>query len=566
MSCKNRDWGNNMKLNLEKGYISVDDVNIDISKLNKVGLIDIDFRNVKITFAYLYDEDYFFMYSDTVAYEELIKEIAGNRKDMRQKLLQYQNDFGVEHSLWKQLLQYTCKKYDVNKYTYSDNYPEKSGLDTRSDYFSMKYGIRRLYPRKVNSIKEAYDLLSSVLPQNFSATRRNYLKQEAEDELKKFTDICGNNLENRENYLEKLEMINGSSLDKWNASKEELQLLRAKLQGYTQEGIFDAKGSSDIQLFLDYCIDYVCVRVDKFNENALLQQYGPISDLKIMLRENINRLGFTELLDLYKEYKEKENLLCSKARHAGMKLNEFPYGEYIDIYRLGSILISDKMNQINRNKAKNKYIPQDLLDEALIFYYDTESAKEADSIRSNEKYAQDKQSGNKGEQKVDYALKWLDKSYIQIEKNSNDKVGNRCIFIKNEEFIDEQQEYDHLIVSNKGVFNIETKNYTGKLVVDQYGNWIRKKDNEEEGLKNPLQQIRQHEKILMSFLPEDCKVISIICIANDKAIIEGSENCPIPIIKSDMLVEFIENCDEDETKISDSQVKQCVNAIYSHMV
>ena len=99
-----------------------------------------------------------------------------------------------------------------------------------------------------------------------------------------------------------------------------LQLLRAKLQGYTQEGIFDAKGSSDIQLFLDYCIDYVCGRVDKLNENALLQQYGPISDLKITLRENINRLGFMELLDLYKEYKEKENLLCSKARHAGMKL------------------------------------------------------------------------------------------------------------------------------------------------------------------------------------------------------------------------------------------------------
>lgn len=134
-----------MKLNLEKGYISVDDVNIDISKLNKVGLIDIDFRNVKITFAYLYDEDYFFMYSDIVAYEKLIKEIAGNRKDMRQKLLQYQNYFGVEHSLWKQLLQYTCEKFDVNIYTYSDNYLEQSGLNTMSDYFSRRYGIRRLF-------------------------------------------------------------------------------------------------------------------------------------------------------------------------------------------------------------------------------------------------------------------------------------------------------------------------------------------------------------------------------------------------------------------------------------
>lgn len=310
----------------------------------------------------------------------------------------------------------------------------------------------------------------------------------------------------------------------------------------------------------------MCRRFDKLNENVLLQQYGPISDLKIKLRETINRLGFMELLDLYKEYKGKENLLCSKARCAGIKLNEFPYGGYIDIYRLGSILISDKMNKINKNKAKNKYIPQDLLDEAVVFYYDTESAKEAYSVRSNEKYAQDKLSGNKGEQKVEYALKWLDKSYIQIEKNSNDKIGNSCIIIKNSEFIDEQQEYDHLIISNKGVFSIETKNYTGKLIVDQYGNWIRKKDNKEEGIKNPLQQIRQHEKVLMSFLPEDCRIISIICIANDKAIIEGSENCPIPIIKSDMLVEFIENWDKNEMKISNLQMEQCVKEIYNHMV
>ena len=480
------DLGGNMKLDLEKGYISVDDVNINISKLNKVGLVNIDFKNIKMTFAYSYDEDYFFMdndyvssyrhynedyffmYSDSVSYKELIKEIAGNRKDMRQKLFQYQMDFGVERALWKQLLRYTCNKYEIDIREYSDAWQEEDKLKISEDYFSSFFGRRWLYPRKVNSIKDAYDLLSSVLPQNFSVTRRNFLKKKVEDELKVFTDICGNNLENREKYLEKLEMINGSSLDKWTASKEELQSLRAKLQGFIQEGIFDVKSSSNIQWFFDYCIDYVCVRVSKLNEMALYQQYGSISDLKIRLRENINRLGFMELLDLYKEYKEKENLLCSKARHAGMKLNEFPYGEYIDIYRLGSILISDKMNQINRNKAKNKFIPQDLLDEALIFYYDTESAKEADSIRSNEKYAWDKQSGNKGEEKVDYALKWLDKSYIQIEKKSNDKVGNKCIFIKNDNFIDEKQEYDHLIVSNKGVFNIETKNYTGKLDIDHY--------------------------------------------------------------------------------------------------
>lgn len=555
-----------MELNLEKGYINIDDVYINISNLNKAGLIDVVFRNVKITFAYSDYEDYFFMYSDTGAYRELIKEIAGNREDVRQKLLQYQNDFGIEHSLWKQLLKHAEIKYDINIYTYADHYLEQDGLKTTSDYFSIDYEKNWLYPRKVNNVKDAYDLFCSVLPQNLHTTRRFYLKQQFENELKKITGKYGDNLENRETYLEKIDLLNGSTLDKWYALKKELQSLNTKLLGLNQEGIFDAEASKDIQNFLDYSIDYVCVRVNNLNEKTLVQQYGPISDLKVKLRESINRLGFMELLDLYKEYKQNENLLCSKARHAGMQLNEFPYGEYIKIYRLGSVLISDKMNQINKNKAKNKYIPQDLLDEALIFYYDTETAKEAFHVRSNEKYAQDKQSGNIGEQKVEYALKWLDKSYIQIKKKSNDKVGNNCILIKNSQFIDEQQEYDHLIVSKKGVFNIETKNYTGKLVVDQYGNWIRRKNNEEEGLRNPLQQIRQHEKVLKSFLPEECRVISVICIANDKAIIEGSEHCPIPIVKSDMLVEFIENWKEIDMEISSLQIEQCVQAIYDHML
>ena len=123
-----------------------------------------------------------------------------------------------------------------------------------------------------------------------------------------------------------------------------------------------------------------------------------------------------------------------------------------------------------------------------------------------------------------------------------------------------------MIVSGKGVFNIETKNFTGKLVVDNVGNWIRKKDGDEEGVKNPLQQVRQHEKLLASFLPKGCRIISILCIANDKAIIEGSEHCPIPIVKSDLLVEFIENWQATDSELSDEQKKDCITAIYEHMV
>ena len=223
------------------------------------------------------------------------------------------------------------------------------------------------------------------------------------------------------------------------------------------------------------------------------------------------------------------------------------------------------MNSLNRNKAKNKYIPQEILDAALIFYYDTDSAQEAYNERSKETYSQNKESGNVGEQKVDYALKWLDSSYIIIKKNSKDKVGNDCIIITNQSFIDETQEYDHLVISNKGIFSVETKNFAGKIIVDKQGNWIRKHGEEEEGIKNPIQQIRQHEKMLASFLPEDFKIISIICIANDKAIIEGTENSVLLIVKSDMLVEFIENYDSGFTYTT-AQMQEVERLIYNHMV
>ena len=67
---------------------------------------------------------------------------------------------------------------------------------------------------------------------------------------------------------------------------------------------------------------------------------------------------------------------------------------------------------------------------------------------------------------------------------------------------------------------------------------------------------------------ETCRVISVICIANDKAIIEGIENSPIPIVKSDMLVEFLEKqeADDAEPNMTDQQKEQIMSAIYEHII
>ena len=419
-----------------------------------------------------------------------------------------------------------------------------------------EYGGKNLVPQQIENICETYDELVPVLPKNYDKTK----KKRAEIALKELVDIYDDN-------FEKLENENGNDLERWEGTIKNLEGLRSKLQYFLKERTNELSGTYKIDEYLETCFRYAYDRIRLIGEKELLEQYGPITDLKRKLRDSINHLGFMELLELYKEYKKKETCLFSEGRYDDrLRIESALYKKYIDVFRLGSVLISNRMNQINQNKARHKYIPQDLLDEAMVFYYEGKSVQDSYKAQSDEKYFQEKKGGNKGEQKVEYALKWLDPSFIRIKRKSIDRVGDKCIRICNPDFVDEKQEYDHLIISNKGIFNVETKNYTGKLIIDKYGNWIRKKKDLEEGVKNPIQQIRQHEKMLRSFMEKECNIISIICIANDKAIIEGVENCVIPIVKSDMLVEFIEKWNLSDIEMSDEQKEKCVMDIYNHML
>lgn len=98
------------------------------------------------------------------------------------------------------------------------------------------------------------------------------------------------------------------------------------------------------------------------------------------------------------------------------------------------------------------------------------------------------------------------------------------------------------MIGPQGVFNIETKNYTGKIIIDRDGNWIREQsDGRKVGERNPLQQSRRHEAVLRSIVGDDVPIISILAIANPKAIIQGAENSKVKLLKSDVLEEYISN-------------------------
>ncbi len=123
---------------------------------------------------------------------------------------------------------------------------------------------------------------------------------------------------------------------------------------------------------------------------------------------------------------------------------------------------------------------------------------------------------------------------------------------------------DHILVNKNGIFVIETKNISGRITISKEGNWIHKTSNgEEKGMRNPSQQVYRHEVLLKSFLPKDTPIISLICLANPELIIEGQENSKVPVLKSDIVTEFI--VDYRPTKLlSLEEMKALKNLISQH--
>lgn len=151
--------------------------------------------------------------------------------------------------------------------------------------------------------------------------------------------------------------------------------------------------------------------------------------------------------------------------------------------------------------------------------------------------------GRAGEDAVDYVLKWLPDMFSVIEKDCVGKYSDNIILLENPAFCDEAQEFDHLVIGPQGVFNIETKNYAGKLAIDKAGNWLRMKKGETEWCaeENPAQQIFRHRVLLQSIVGYQIPIIDVICLSHPSIMIAGQENSRIPVIKKDLLADFIVN-------------------------
>lgn len=400
-----------------------------------------------------------------------------------------------------------------------------------------------------------YISILNVKASAFMSVCNQYLAQHSDDALSAFKAELGQKCNRSKKFTSSFDygqennvIVNyiTDNIEAVNERKHNIQTIRTEL--FSENSVEDK--------YLDM-LEAQIKLLESSYENYIKQTYGDIPEIKRDILNILNSMSFNDALSLYRKYRELITQTNPEYKGHGSEL----YALYYEYFTNGAILISDYLNRINKKKDKQKSIAKSDYETAMTYFYGSDFMDEVNELRDKGQYLADKENGAEGEKEVEYALKWLDKEYITISKTSVGKYGELSILLHNPDFIDEPQEYDHIIIGKQGVFLIETKNYAGKLIVDKNGNWIReKKDGSQEGERNPIQQIRRHEKLMQSIIGDDINIISIICMAHPKMIIAGVENCSIPIVKSDLLVEFIESYQCDKL-LSSEEMRICLETI-----
>lgn len=534
-----------MEIKWESNIVKLDKYTINIKEIRSVKKIDIIFKNVNITFLCVQIglNNWHFYYADLNKYEQLIQLVAGETSETSKFLKKYENTYDEMHALWKLLVCTAIETFHLDKLKYRS----KFGSDYIDRYFCI--GMWTQNAHQISSISDAYSCLISVLPENIETTRKlaqereeKKRKEEEEEKRRRLIQEYADRKSEVDRTLEPSDsdfylFLQSADL------KQEFQIISNEIS-YWEKGInlevVDQEWSTLRISVLRHKSKIVNRAYEKKLSEKLEDQYGTIKELKTGLLKIINGLVFNDALSFFHQYRNIEQELKYNKNADGFKEALKPYDLYIEFYQNAGIFVSNYLNEINKYKSKRVSIPQSKVNAALMYMYNAHTVEEAYELRQQKDYIENRSFGERGEAEVDYALKWLVGDYIRIAKTQSGKYGKQAIVLNNKEFIDEPQEFDHIVIGTQGIFNIETKNYTGKLIVDANGNWIRvKADGSEIGERNPIQQVRRHEAVLKSIVGEDVPIISVLVMANPKMIIEGVENFSIPLLKSDRLEEFI---------------------------
>ena len=278
-----------------------------------------------------------------------------------------------------------------------------------------------------------------------------------------------------------------------------------------------------------------------------------------------------EVLEMYQKASDTTKIL-ERMSDTNESLS-FIFKEYLLHYKNIAVLMSAKLNHLNRNPHRKRFIAHKAYVDAMTYVYEVSNIAETGRIVRERILLQKKKKALWAEQQVIHELSFLESDgYVNITARSTGKTQERCILLKGDNSPMAQQIDIVLVTPDAKVIAIEVKKISAanlKILPD--AQWIRTTSNgsngtlEITGEKNPESQTIRHEQVLRDILG-DVEIHSIICIANPSIIIEGAENSSIPVLRSDVLLGYIKrNFGTGKGSVS-ADVEGIVEKINAHMV
>jgi len=170
---------------------------------------------------------------------------------------------------------------------------------------------------------------------------------------------------------------------------------------------------------------------------------------------------------------------------------------------------------------------------------------------NNNKYSSTKNKGSIGESKVSFLLEELNPEKYKVINNLKIKIDM------------ETAQIDHLVISNFGIFVIETKNYSGIIYGGESTNYWTQKfpNNHKEKFLNSIKQDNWHISVLKNKLIEygDVTFIPIIVF------LEGADLMVSTLTDVIYTFDLIKTINKYRTEVMSDDVKESIYNLLSYL-
>lgn len=136
-----------------------------------------------------------------------------------------------------------------------------------------------------------------------------------------------------------------------------------------------------------------------------------------------------------------------------------------------------------------------------------------------------------------YALDTLEKINKSVKILGDETNRLNDVILKKDNI---ERKIDNIIITDKGIFNIVRCNYKGQIYAKDDKTWYINKKKKLEGVKSPIDNIIKNRELLSTEI-EGEKILDLIIMMNDRADIEGENNCSVDIIRYNEIGNYIMN-------------------------